>query len=82
LYEKNSLGEEQFFSSVLSPGRTEELPPWIPHRPGRVQLRHPVPLEKGSFSSMSERFSVVAVENVVSIFRIVSNPVLSAGTAG
>jgi AmmeMemoRadiSam system protein B len=27
------------------PGRTGELPPRSPHRPGRAQLRHPVPLE-------------------------------------
>ena len=34
------------------PGRTGRSPPRSPHRPGRAQLRHPVPLVKVSLNTL------------------------------
>ena len=36
----------------LAPGRTGQLPTRSPHRPGRAQLRHPVPLVEDSLNTI------------------------------
>jgi integrase len=46
--------------ALPQPGRTVQSPTRNPHRPGRAQLRHPVPLVKVSLNNESAIFAVSA----------------------
>ena len=62
-------------SAKRRPGRTGRLPTRNPHRPGRAQLRHPVPLVKVSLSSCSLTRFAIRCRHVYMPFWISVHPI-------
>jgi hypothetical protein len=76
-------GKEVCLTRLLTrPGRTGRLPTRSPHRPGRAQLRHPVPQEKDSLSSVRVQSSGPARESSGGIHQIGTSPGTSWRTSG
>ena len=64
----SSVAFTRSLRKVSSPGRTGQLPTRNPHRPGRAQLRHPVPLVKVSLNTSCSPVTAVRCRCVYMLF--------------